>query len=67
MKTLKSLRELTPLSVKTYRSTLRQLWIREQARIASGEDVEKRIRLEKLLGLKASRVPSQGRPRKVKP
>jgi hypothetical protein len=64
---MKTLKELTPETIKFYRHLLRKLWLREQGGFASPKDVEARKQMERRLGTKASLIPAQGRPRKVKP
>jgi len=62
--TLKDFTTLTPHSVQTYRSKLRQLWLKEQAGMATDGEVALRKQIERQLGVEAWTIPGQGRPRK---
>ena len=63
---LRTVNNLAPDTIKSYRSKLRRLWISlpalspEQARIAA----QKISQLEHQLGIKAADVPGPGRPRR---
>jgi len=63
---LRTVNDLAPDTIKSYRSKLRRLWISlpalspEQARIAA----QKISQLEHQLGIKAADVPGPGRPRR---
>ena len=62
---LRTVDELAPDTLKSYRSKLRRLWMSlpalrpDHARIAA----QKIARLEKQLGIKAADIPGPGRPR----
>lgn len=63
---LRTIEELAPDTVKSYRSTLRRLWRSipalspNRARIA----IKKIAQLERQLGVKATDIPGPGRPRR---
>lgn len=63
---LRTVDELAPDTVKSYRSKLRRLWLSlpaldpNRARIA----MQKIAQLEQQLGVKASDIPGPGRPRR---
>jgi hypothetical protein len=63
---LRTIDGLAPDTIKSYRSTLRRLWISlpalgpDQARVAA----QKIAQLEQQLGIKAADVPGPGRPRR---
>lgn len=62
---MKALKELSSDTIKFYRHLLRKLWLREHGGYASPEDIEARKLMERRLGVKASEIPAQGRPREV--
>jgi hypothetical protein len=63
---LRTVDELTPDTLKSYRSKLRRLWINlptlrpDHARIATRQIAQ----LEQQLGIKAADIPGPGRPRR---
>ena len=63
---LRTLDELAPDTIKSYRSRLRRLWLSlptlrpDHARIATRQIAQ----LEQQLGIKAADVPGPGRPRR---
>jgi hypothetical protein len=59
----KPLQELSAGTLTQYRHRLKALWLREKAGYASPQDVQVRKALEKRLGITASALPPQGRPR----
>ncbi len=62
---LRTVDELTPDTVKSYRSRLRRLWNSLPALDPNHAQVvmQKIVRLEQQLGVKASDIPGPGRPR----
>jgi hypothetical protein len=60
----RSLDNLAPSTIATYRSRARKLWLKVQAGEATAADRLELAELETLLGVRGGDIPPPGRPRK---
>jgi len=60
----RSLDELAPTTVATYRTHIRKLWLKVESGQATNADRLELSELEALLGVRGSDIPPPGRPRK---
>jgi hypothetical protein len=60
----RTLKELAPNTVTTYRSRARKLSLKVQEGVATDADRLDLAELEALLGVQGSEIPGPGRPRK---
>ena len=60
----RTLDELAPTTVSSYRTRTRKLWLKVLAGEATPADRLELAELEALLGLRGSDIPPPGRPRK---
>jgi hypothetical protein len=60
----RSLDELAPTTVATYRTHIRKLWLKVQSDRATQFDRLELSELEALLGVRGCDIPPPGRPRK---
>jgi hypothetical protein len=62
----RSLNELAPTTIATYRTRTRKLWLKFQAGEATAADRLELAEFEALLGVRGSDIPPPGRPRKYR-
>ena len=60
----RTLDELAPTTISTYRTRTRKLWLKVQSGEETPADRLELAELEALLGLRGSDIPPPGRPRK---
>jgi hypothetical protein len=63
----RTLDELAPTTISTYRTRARKLWLKVRAGEATPADRLELAELEALLGVCGSAIPPTGRPRKWAP
>ena len=62
----RSLDDLAPTTIATYRTRIRKLWLKVLSDQATTADRLERAELEALLGVRGCDIPPPGRPRKDK-
>ena len=60
----RTLDELAPTTISTYRTRARKLWLKVQVGEATPADRFELAELEALLGVRGDEIPPPGRPRK---